>query len=227
MQIGEERGPFASSSAAVLALRPVWLLRRWRPASADIGADPDRVEELHGRRGALPALRPGAGGARARRSRSEPDIGPTEATFAAAPAGRVRRLRRVPGHAARVPRAARRRNNSERTHAALEALLEPLGLVVSEAAPAVDVNGFYVMRKTAREVQAHDRVRPEEGRRQAHVRRAARVRSTGRCASAARRRGSTACGSRRSRSSTPAAPRPGLRSSPARRRRPALHRRAA
>jgi osmoprotectant transport system substrate-binding protein len=41
-------------------------------------------------------------------------------------------------------------SNTERTHAALARRLEPMGLVVSEAAPAVDVNGFYVMRSTAR-----------------------------------------------------------------------------
>src|SRR4029077_18413605 len=40
-------------------------------------------------------------------------------------------------------------HNTQRTHAALEARLRDLGLVVSKPAPAVDVNGFYVMRKKA------------------------------------------------------------------------------
>ena len=34
-------------------------------------------------------------------------------------------------------------------HSALESKLSAVGLVVSEPAPAVDVNGFYVMRSTA------------------------------------------------------------------------------
>jgi osmoprotectant transport system substrate-binding protein len=39
--------------------------------------------------------------------------------------------------------------NREKTHAALLAKLAGTGVTVSDAAPAVDVNGFYVTRKTA------------------------------------------------------------------------------
>ena len=40
-------------------------------------------------------------------------------------------------------------NNSAKTHSALEATLDAYGFMVSQPGPAVDVNGFYVMRKTA------------------------------------------------------------------------------
>jgi osmoprotectant transport system substrate-binding protein len=40
--------------------------------------------------------------------------------------------------------------NSARTHAALVEKLQGTGITVSEAAPAVDVNGFFVTRKTAK-----------------------------------------------------------------------------
>ena len=49
--------------------------------------------------------------------------------------------------------------------------------------------------KDRREVQAHDGVRPEEGRGQAQLRRAAGVPSSGPCASGALHRSSTACSS--------------------------------
>ena len=43
-------------------------------------------------------------------------------------------------------------SNSAKTHAALVAKLRGTGLTVSDAAPAVDVNGFFVTRRTARKL---------------------------------------------------------------------------
>jgi osmoprotectant transport system substrate-binding protein len=77
-----------------------------------------------------------------------PDIGPTEATFDELKLGAFDGYGEYQGtlldFLGGMPS-----NNSARTHAALEALLDAQGFVVSQPAPAVDVNGFYVMRKTA------------------------------------------------------------------------------
>jgi osmoprotectant transport system substrate-binding protein len=79
----------------------------------------------------------------------EPDVGPTETTFEQLRNGSFDAYGEYQGtlleYLGGTPTS-----DARRTHAALARRLEPLGLVVSEAAPAVDVNGFYVMRGTAR-----------------------------------------------------------------------------
>ena len=75
--------------------------------------------------------------------------GPDRGRVPGAPGRNVRRVRRLPGHPALVPRRYTDREQ-RRTHAALVAKLRGTGITVSDPAPAVDVNGFYVSRKTAR-----------------------------------------------------------------------------
>jgi osmoprotectant transport system substrate-binding protein len=79
----------------------------------------------------------------------EPDVGPTETTFEQLRSGAFDAYGEYQGtlleYLGGTPTS-----DTRRTHAALARRLETLGLVVSEAAPAVDVNGFYMMRGTAR-----------------------------------------------------------------------------
>ena len=81
-----------------------------------------------------------------------PDIGPTEATFAQLEQGAFDAYGEYQGTLLEFL-GGTPSNNSARTHAALEAKLLDRGLVVSEPAPAVDVNGFYVMRKKAKKLK--------------------------------------------------------------------------
>jgi osmoprotectant transport system substrate-binding protein len=77
------------------------------------------------------------------------DIGPTEAVFPALQAGTYDAYADYQGtlltYLGGTPTA-----NSTKTHAALVEKLRGTGITVSRAAPAVDVNGFYVTRKTAK-----------------------------------------------------------------------------
>jgi osmoprotectant transport system substrate-binding protein len=77
------------------------------------------------------------------------DVGPTEVVFAALQAGTYDAYADYQGtlltYLGGTPTA-----NSAKTHAALVAKLRGTGITVSDAAPAVDVNGFYVTRKTAK-----------------------------------------------------------------------------
>jgi osmoprotectant transport system substrate-binding protein len=76
------------------------------------------------------------------------DVGPTEAVFPALQAGTYDGYADYQGtllsYLGGTPTA-----NRAKTHAALVAKLQGTGITVSDAAPAVDVNGFYVTRKTA------------------------------------------------------------------------------
>ncbi len=76
------------------------------------------------------------------------DVGPTEAVFPALQAGSFDAYADYQGtlltYLGGTPTA-----NRDKTHAALVAKLRGTGITVSAAAPAVDVNGFYVTRKTA------------------------------------------------------------------------------
>jgi osmoprotectant transport system substrate-binding protein len=78
----------------------------------------------------------------------QPDIGPTEVTFEKLKEGAFDSYGEYQGTLLQYL-GGEPSHSSARTHAALEAKLGALGLVVSNPAPAVDVNGFYVMRKTA------------------------------------------------------------------------------
>jgi osmoprotectant transport system substrate-binding protein len=77
------------------------------------------------------------------------DVGPTEVVFPALQAGTYDAYADYQGtlltYLGGTPTA-----NSAKTHAALVEKLQGTGLTVSRAAPAVDVNGFFVTRKTAR-----------------------------------------------------------------------------
>jgi osmoprotectant transport system substrate-binding protein len=76
------------------------------------------------------------------------DVGPTEIVFPALQAGTFDAYADYQGtllsYLGGTPTA-----NRAKTHAALVAKLQGTGITVSDAAPAVDVNGFYVTRKTA------------------------------------------------------------------------------
>jgi osmoprotectant transport system substrate-binding protein len=76
------------------------------------------------------------------------DVGATEVVFPALQAGTYDAYADYQGtlltYLGGTPTA-----NSAKTHAALVAKLAGSGITVSRAAPAVDVNGFYVTRKTA------------------------------------------------------------------------------
>jgi osmoprotectant transport system substrate-binding protein len=78
----------------------------------------------------------------------QPDVGPTEVTFEKLKEGAFDSYGEYQGTLLEYL-GGEPSHSSARTHAALEAKLDALGLVVSNPAPAVDVNGFYVMRKTA------------------------------------------------------------------------------
>jgi osmoprotectant transport system substrate-binding protein len=77
------------------------------------------------------------------------DIGPTEVVFPALQAGTYDAYADYQGtlltYLGGTPTA-----NSGKTHAALVEKLQGTGITVSKPAPAVDVNGFYVTRKTAK-----------------------------------------------------------------------------
>jgi osmoprotectant transport system substrate-binding protein len=77
------------------------------------------------------------------------DVGPTEVVFPALQAGIFDAYADYQGtlltYLGGTPTAS-----SAKTHAALVARLQGTGITVSKAAPAVDVNGFYVTRKTAK-----------------------------------------------------------------------------
>lgn len=77
------------------------------------------------------------------------DVGPTEVVFPALQAGTYDAYADYQGtlltYLGGTPTSS-----SAKTHAALVAKLQGTGLTVSKAAPAVDVNGFYVTRKTAK-----------------------------------------------------------------------------
>jgi len=77
------------------------------------------------------------------------DVGPTELVFPALQRGTYDAYADYQGtlltYLGGTPTAS-----SARTHAALVAKLKGTGVTVSQAAPAVDVNGFYVTRKTAK-----------------------------------------------------------------------------
>ena len=79
----------------------------------------------------------------------QPDVGPTETTFAALAQGTFDAYGEFQGTLLEFL-GGRPSNDSRRTHERLEDRLRPMGLIVSEAAPAIDVNGFYVTRATAR-----------------------------------------------------------------------------
>ncbi len=76
-------------------------------------------------------------------------VGPTEVAFPALQAGTYDAYADYQGtlltYLGGTPTA-----NSAKTHAALVAKLQGTGITVSAAAPAVDVNGFFVTRKTAK-----------------------------------------------------------------------------
>jgi osmoprotectant transport system substrate-binding protein len=76
-------------------------------------------------------------------------VGPTEVVFPALQAGTYDAYADYQGtlltYLGGTPTS-----NSAKNHAALVAKLQGTGIKVSDAAPAVDVNGFYVTRKTAR-----------------------------------------------------------------------------
>jgi osmoprotectant transport system substrate-binding protein len=76
------------------------------------------------------------------------DVGPTEVVFPRLLAGTYDAYADYQGtlltYLGGTPTA-----NSAKTHAALVAKLKGTGITVTAAAPAVDVNGFYVTRKTA------------------------------------------------------------------------------
>jgi osmoprotectant transport system substrate-binding protein len=76
------------------------------------------------------------------------DVGPTEVVFPALQAGTYDAYADYQGtllsYLGGTPTG-----NRAKTHAALVAKLQGTGITVSDPAPAVDVNGFYVTRKTA------------------------------------------------------------------------------
>jgi osmoprotectant transport system substrate-binding protein len=77
------------------------------------------------------------------------DVGPTEAVFPLVQAGTYDAYVDYQGTLLTYL-GGRPTASSSKTHAALLEKLQGTGLTVSEPAPAVDVNGFYVTRKTAK-----------------------------------------------------------------------------
>ena len=77
-----------------------------------------------------------------------PDVGPTEATFSKLTQSEFDAYGEYQGTLLEYL-GGKPSNDSASTHAALDAKLRPLGFLASKPAPAIDVNGFYVTRKTA------------------------------------------------------------------------------
>jgi len=77
------------------------------------------------------------------------DVGPTEVVFAALQDGTYDAYADYQGTLLSFL-GGTPTSSSTKTHAALVARLKGTGITVSDAAPAVDVNGFYVTRKTAK-----------------------------------------------------------------------------
>ena len=127
--------------------RPRWSAGRAGGRAADLAQ--------HGRRRTSPArrcsrrcgARPWPAGVRTSPSPTRWD--PTEVAFPALQAGTYDAYADYQGtlltYLGGTPTA-----NSAKTHAALVAKLQGTGITVSAAAPAVDVNGFFVTRKTAK-----------------------------------------------------------------------------
>lgn len=117
------------------------------PAHAEIGAMKIGAKNFSGAE-LLSQLYGQALAAKGAQITFQPDIGPTEAVFEQLKQGTFDAYGEYQGtlleYLGGTPS-----NNSARMHAALESKLSAEGLVVSEPAPAVDVNGFYVMRSTA------------------------------------------------------------------------------
>jgi osmoprotectant transport system substrate-binding protein len=77
------------------------------------------------------------------------DVGPTEDAFAALQQGDLDAYAEYQGTLLEFL-GGEPTNSTARTHRALNEQLAPLGLVATTPAPALDVNGFYVTRRTAR-----------------------------------------------------------------------------
>ena len=103
-----------------------------------------------------------------------PDVGPTEATFDQLGQGTFDGYGEYQGTLLEFL-GGEPSNNSAETHTALEATLDAYGFVVSQPGPAVDVNGFYVMRKTATKYKLTTVSDLKKVADRAHVRRAAGV----------------------------------------------------
>jgi osmoprotectant transport system substrate-binding protein len=133
---------------ALLVSVGLGLLAPVAPAAADIGTIRIASKNLTGAE-VLSQLYGQALAAQGAQVTFEPDVGPTETTFQQLREGAFDAYGEYQGTLLEFL-GGTPTSDTERTHAALARRLEPLGLVVSEAAPAVDVNGFYVMRDTAR-----------------------------------------------------------------------------
>jgi osmoprotectant transport system substrate-binding protein len=118
------------------------------PAGADIGTMRIASKNFSGAE-VLSQLYGQALAAKGAQVTFQPDIGPTEDTFAALAQGTFDAYGDYQGTLLEFL-GGRPSNNSRKTHEQLQARLRPMGLVVSEPAPATDVNGFYVTRATAR-----------------------------------------------------------------------------
>jgi osmoprotectant transport system substrate-binding protein len=79
----------------------------------------------------------------------QPDVGPTETTFQHLKQGDFDAYGDYQGTLLEYL-GGRPSNDSDRTHSDLTTRLRAMGLVVSKPAPAIDVNGFYVTRATAK-----------------------------------------------------------------------------
>jgi osmoprotectant transport system substrate-binding protein len=78
----------------------------------------------------------------------QPDVGPTESTFEKLQQGEFDAYGEYQGTLLEFL-GGKPSHDSDRTHRQLQQRLDPLGLTASQPAPAIDVNGFYVLRRTA------------------------------------------------------------------------------
>lgn len=136
--------------AIALAIAPMALFAfaGAQPAVADIGTMRIASKNFAGAE-VLSQLYGQALAAKGAQITFQPDVGPTETTFPALAQGTFDAYGDYQGTLLEFL-GGRPSNDSRRTHQRLQDLLRPMGLVVSDPAPAVDVNGFYVTRATAR-----------------------------------------------------------------------------
>src|SRR5262245_62162646 len=144
-QVRGIRGPVVGTLAALCCAALVTLAAP--AAAADLGATRIGPKNLVGAE--VPSQLYGqALAAKGAQVNFDPDFGPTETIFQKLRAGDFDAYGEYQGtlleYLGGMPT-----HDTEGTHVALEEKLRPLGLVATTPAPAVDVNGFYVTRKTA------------------------------------------------------------------------------
>jgi osmoprotectant transport system substrate-binding protein len=147
MSSGATRARQAATGLLVAVLVSTWGGVAATPASAALGAITVGSKNFVGSE-VLSQVYGQALAAKGAQVNFRPDVGPTEATFRELEHGQFDAYGEYQGTLLEFL-GGTPSHDTQRTHNELAARLRPLGLIASTPAPAVDVNGFYVTRKTA------------------------------------------------------------------------------